>query len=193
MRWFTSDTHFGHQNIMKFEPESRPFSSTEEMDEVLIERWNSVVKPRDIVYHLGDAIMGDFRAGVEKMQRLNGQLILVPGNHDRVFSGLKPNYIQKWRPEYLKVFEVIDREQEFTNLDHRRDLRVLMCHFPYEGDSHGEDRYSEMRPVDNGLPLLHGHVHGQWKFNGRQFNVGVDVNNLTPVSEDEIIAWIATL
>lgn len=193
MRFFTSDTHFGHSNIIKFEAENRPFSSTEEMDEVMIERWNAVVKKRDIVYHLGDAIMGDFRAGIEKMKRLNGQKILIPGNHDRVFSGLKPDYAEKWRPFYKEVFEIVDGEQHFTNLDHNRNFRVLMCHFPYEGDSHGEDRYSDKRPVDNGLPLLHGHVHGQWKFNGRQFNVGVDVNNLTPVSEDEVIEWVKSL
>lgn len=193
MRFFTSDTHFGHSNIIKFEAENRPFTSTEEMDEVLIERWNAVVKPRDIVYHLGDAIMGDFRAGVEKMKRLNGQKILIPGNHDRIFSGAKSGYAAKWLPFYQEVFEVIGPEQFFTNLDHNRNFRVLMSHFPYEGDSHGEDRYGDKRPVDSGLPLIHGHVHGQWKFNGRQFNVGVDVNDLTPVSEDEVIEWVKSL
>lgn len=193
MRFFTSDTHFGHSNIIKFEAENRPFSSTEEMDEVLIERWNAVVRPRDIVYHLGDAIMGDFKAGVEKMKRLNGQKILVPGNHDRIFSGAKAGYAAKWFPAYREVFEIVAAEQTFTNLDHSRNMRIAMCHFPYEGDSQGEDRYADMRPVDNGLPLVHGHVHGQWKFNGRQFNVGVDVNDLTPVSEDEVIEWVKTL
>lgn len=193
MRFFTSDTHFGHSNIIKFEAENRPFSSTEEMDEVLIERWNSVVRRGDIVYHLGDAIMGDFKAGIEKMRRLNGKIILIPGNHDRVFSGLKPGYVQKWRPSYLEVFDVIDPEQVYTNLDHNRNFRILMSHFPYEGDSHGEDRYSDKRPVDTGMPLVHGHVHGQWKHRGRQFNVGVDVNNLTPVSEDEVIEWVKSL
>lgn len=191
MRWWTSDTHFGHRNILRFEPEARPFSSTEEMDEVLIERWNAVVRPHDIVYHLGDAIMGDFKAGVEKMQRLNGHKILIPGNHDRVFSGLKFDYRMKWRQDYLSVFRVISAEQVFTTVG--RTFDIAMCHFPYEGDSHGEDRYSTMRPKDTGLPLIHGHVHGAWKFRGRQFNVGVDANNLTPVSEEEVVEWVKSL
>jgi len=50
--WFTADTHLGHENVIRYNP--RPFSSTAEMDEALIENWNQVVQPDDAVYHLGD-------------------------------------------------------------------------------------------------------------------------------------------
>lgn len=191
MRWFTSDTHFGHQNIMKFEPESRPFSDTNDMDEVLIERWNSVVAPGDVVFHLGDVAMGKIAESLPKLARCNGQKVLVPGNHDRVFSGIVERMRKRFEPEYEKVFSVILPEQ--FQLELSDGSVVDMCHFPYEGDSHGEDRYADKRPVDRGLPLIHGHVHGSWKFNGRQFNVGVDANGLVPVSEDEVINWVQTL
>jgi calcineurin-like phosphoesterase family protein len=191
MRFFTSDTHFGHQNIMKYEPKTRPFHGTEEMDEVMIERWNAVVGPDDLVFHLGDVAMGDIHKSIAKVGRLNGHKILVPGNHDRVFSGVKEGMQKRFEPEYLAVFDQILPEQQTLEL--QNGFEVLLCHFPYEGDSHGADRYADKRPDDTGLPLIHGHVHSTWKFNGRQFNVGVDANGLTPVSEDDVIDWIQTL
>jgi calcineurin-like phosphoesterase family protein len=67
---------------------------------------------------------------------------------------------------------------------------VTLCHYPYQGDSHSDDRFTSMRPVDNGDWLLHGHVHDEWKINGRMINVGVDVWDFTPVSLDEIEALV---
>ena len=78
--FFIGDTHFGHKNIMKFEPVHRPFKSVEEHDEVLIERWNSVVKSNDIVWHLGDVAFG--QENLDKIGRCNGKKKLVMGNHD---------------------------------------------------------------------------------------------------------------
>ena len=72
--------------------------------------------------------------------------------------------------------------------------RVLVSHFPYRGDSKdGPDRYRTNRPLDRGLPILHGHVHTEFAERGRQFNVGVDVRDYAPVAEDTIVAWLATL
>lgn len=76
--------------------------------------------------------------------------------------------------------------------DHPLDA-ALFSHFPYAGDSHGEDRYVELRPDDWGQPIIHGHVHTDWHVNGRQFNVGVDVNDFTPVSEETLIDWVRSL
>src|SRR5437762_1961140 len=78
--WFISDTHFGHKNILEYEKESRPFTSIEEMHEAIIERWNSNIKPSDIVYHLGDFCFG--KKHLEIAQSLNGKKRLVMGNHD---------------------------------------------------------------------------------------------------------------
>lgn len=76
--FITSDTHFGHANIIKYA--NRPFDSVEEMNEALVENWNSVVKQGDKVYHLGDVTMNS--KSLDIMSRLNGRKVLIKGNHD---------------------------------------------------------------------------------------------------------------
>lgn len=80
-----SDTHFGHTNSwQKFKLPNgdplRPFSSNEEMDEAMVERWNAKVNPQDTVYHLGDVVIK--KSSLELVKRLNGKKRLVRGNHD---------------------------------------------------------------------------------------------------------------
>lgn len=79
--FFISDTHLGHRSIIQFEREARPFATIEEHDEALVERWNSVVTKRDVVYHLGDVLFG--RHSFETLARLKGKKKLILGNHDR--------------------------------------------------------------------------------------------------------------
>lgn len=80
--FFTSDTHFNHFNIIKYC--SRPFTSTEEMNREMILRWNAVVAPDDIVYHLGDFAMGKASEWPKILQQLNGaRKIIILGSHDR--------------------------------------------------------------------------------------------------------------
>lgn len=78
--YVTSDTHFGHKKIIEFEKEARPFATIEEHDRALVERWNSVVTKRDLVWHLGDVFFG--KEGHHVLAALNGQKKLVLGNHD---------------------------------------------------------------------------------------------------------------
>jgi len=83
--WFTSDTHFGHANIIKYT--RRPFKSIEHMDRELIRKWNERVKPEDVVFHLGDfCFKGGKEGGKNKYdfyaKQLNGKIILIKGNHD---------------------------------------------------------------------------------------------------------------
>lgn len=189
-RFFTSDTHFGHQRIIELC--NRPFDSVEEMNEVMIQRWNSVVKPTDTVIHLGDVALGKIAESLPLVGRLNGRKALVPGNHDRVFSAEKVKQRERFLPEYRKVFNG-GIMKEIETLGFPNGEIALISHFPYTGDSHGADRHADKRPTDNGVPLIHGHVHDEWKFNGHMFNVGVDVNNFFPVSEDEVLDWIAGL
>lgn len=79
-----ADTHFGHQGVCKFlrndGSKLRPWATTEEMDEVLVDNWNKVVKPGDRVYHLGDVVMN--RRHLATVGRLNGRKKLIRGNHD---------------------------------------------------------------------------------------------------------------
>lgn len=74
------DTHFGHGNILKYEPAYRPFSSIEEHDETLVKNWNSAVNPTDTVWHFGDVVFG--RGSLKILERLNGHKRLILGNHD---------------------------------------------------------------------------------------------------------------
>ena len=78
--FFTSDTHFGHANIIKYA--HRPYTDVDEMNKALIDNWNSVVKPNDIVFHLGDFMFGNINRFWEYRSRLNGKIYLVHGNHD---------------------------------------------------------------------------------------------------------------
>lgn len=79
--WFTSDQHFGHENIIKYC--SRPFCYVAEMNATIIERWNSVVKPNDLVFNLGDLTMSWKKEKIQEIyDQLNGTKILIKGNHD---------------------------------------------------------------------------------------------------------------
>jgi len=76
--WFTSDTHFGHRNIIRYT--GRPFSSAGRMDKEIVRRWNKKVKPGDVVFHLGDLC---FKKSIDYFRKiLNGYIILIKGNHD---------------------------------------------------------------------------------------------------------------
>lgn len=190
--WFGSDHHFGHKNSITYC--NRPFESTEEMDEMLIQWHNELVKPGDKFYHLGDLALGSFEDSIKKAARLQGDKVLVPGNHDRVWSTLKEARIAKYKPMYEEAGFFVSSEQviAFLNSAEKEKPIALMSHLPSEGDSHGEDRYSEMRP-ETDLPILCGHVHDEWATKGRNFNVGVDVHDFRPVHFDEVLAWIDSL
>lgn len=188
-RYWTSDTHFGHKRIIELC--NRPFADTSEMDEIMIANWNSVVGPSDTVMHLGDAVMGNLEAGMLKMKRLNGSIVLVPGNHDRVFSGTVKKYKQeKFLPLYKEVFEEIMPE---SNVMRVGPHLVNVSHFPYDGDSHGENRWMDKRMQDDGKVIVHGHVHEEFVTRGRQLNVGVDVWEFMPVHEDQVVTIIGEL
>lgn len=133
--FFISDTHFGHANMLKFlnydGTRMRPFDSIEEVDELMIENWNKIIKPADRVYHLGDVC---YRCGNRDqiMSRLNGKKVLIKGNHDRDQLG--------W---YMKYFEDIRGTIHI-------DGNYLLSHFPIHPDSKG--RF---------IRGLHGHIHAQ--------------------------------
>lgn len=183
--WFTADTHFGHANIIHYS--SRPFTDVPAMDSALIDRWNETVRPTDEVFHLGDVVMGRPELTLPLVSRLHGRLRLVPGNHDRCWSGQRKD-VDHWMQRYEAVgFTVLGGE-------HRLEVgaeTVLLCHFPHSGDSHDGDRYADHRPQDDGGWLLHGHVHERWRKRGRQINVGVDVWDYRPVHADRLAELIA--
>ena len=76
----TSDTHFGHNNILKLEKRSNFCNNIEEHDEILINNWNKKVKPNDLIYILGDFSFSNYKRTMEILKRLNGDKILIEGN-----------------------------------------------------------------------------------------------------------------
>ena len=167
MIYYTSDLHFGHENIIRMC--NRPFADIDEMDEALIENWNATVHNNDTVYIMGDLIFKASRSPVEYLSRLKGKKHLILGNHDKTWVGDK---------ELHRFFEEITR---LTVINTGAGLASL-CHFPmmdFEG------RY-----------LVHGHIHAStddeyWsllKASDRTLNAGVDINGYRPVTFEELLA-----
>lgn len=191
--FFTADTHFNHANVINFE--SRPFASVEEMDEVLIENWNRAVTPNDEVWVLGDYSLPTGREkALSYLSKLHGTKYLVTGNHDRCSPAMRNAHL--YQREYLDagfaaIFDVMRlRLPALTKRGPKLD--ILMSHYPYSGE-HGDaaDRYTALRLRDTGVPLIHGHVHGEWRtrFSEAQtpmINVGVERWDYTPVSAQDL-------
>lgn len=188
--WFTSDTHFGHGNIIKYC--DRPFADTNEMDEAIIANWNAVVGPADKVYHLGDIALGPIDKTLAKIARLNGHKIALLGNHDRPFMRAGKADEQMWWDRYNEVFqEVWHWDGDIITIG--TDLEIVkLSHFPYTGDHTPTDRHADARPHDIGTPLIHGHTHSTdrltySKKGTPQVHVGQDAWNYTPVSEAQVL------
>lgn len=193
---YTSDHHFHHQGIIRLE--RNEFSDLETMHEHLIERWNSVVKPGDDVFHLGD--FGFKPAHVaEVVARLNGNIHLIGGNHDPFWTGhhretKTRNALNRYADMGFASIE--PSGQTIREIDGQQ---VILSHLPYYGDSGHDERYVEQRPKDEGLPIVCGHVHGTWgrlygdgKVHRGQVHVGVDVWDYLPVQEGELIDLLHT-
>lgn len=173
--WFTADTHFNHTNIIEYEDRRdypdlrmRPinFLTVEAMDKYIIDAWNFYVKPDDLVYHLGDFAFANKTKQREIREQLNGDIVLVRGNHDK-----KINFSL-----FSEVFDILERK--FILAD--EEISITMCHYPMLAWSKGH----------YGSWNLFGHVHRQYKMNPyaeRSMNVGWDIWN-RPVNLDEIAA-----
>lgn len=184
--YITSDTHFSHARISELA--ARPFGSVAEMDAELIRRWNDTVAPADVVLHLGDVVLGSIADSLPLTAQLNGRKFLVPGNHDRVSPATQSRRaIARFTPLYEQAGWIILPEIiEGT----RRGTRLLASHYPYSGDTQDSDRHSSHRPVDRGIPLLHGHTHDRENGPvGHQFHVGVDAFGYAPIPFTLIDAW----
>jgi len=187
--FLTSDLHFGHANILTYCPErGATFADVPAMNIGLIDRWNAAVTPRDTVYVLGDVAMGHRDETLRYVTLLNGTKHLIAGNHDNCWEHAKNP--AKWRDRYFDAGFVTIETEGFLDTPAGA---VRLHHFPYSGDHTEEDRYSQERPVDDGTPLFHGHVHDQWQFKRSalgtpQVNVGVDVWDFRPVSLSEVVA-----
>lgn len=200
-RFFTSDHHFGHANILKYEDETRRnvhggrFQSVEDMDTYLVDQWNATVSPTDTVFHLGD-LSYKYATIEAALPYLNGRVTLVCGNHDPMFKDM-----HRTREEQASSRK---RAQEVGFVDvfveHNIEIpgigKVKLSHFPYTPPSEAPEedkRYLHLRPKRTGEDLLlHGHVHSQWLYKqdpGKppMINLGVEVWGMRPVAEQELV------
>lgn len=167
----TSDIHLFHKNILKFESESRPFSSLDEMHNVIINNWNSKITNDDIVYILGDISFGKLNETVDILVQLNGKkLILISGNHDNQLVRQ-----ESFRTCFSQIFPLL--EIKVNGKDY------TLCHYPM---------LSWNKSHINSYQLF-GHLHSKWKGNNQQLNVGMDCHNLTPINFDDIPSLLSKL
>jgi calcineurin-like phosphoesterase family protein len=175
--WFTSDLHFWHKNICKYC--NRPFETMDEMNQALINNWNSVVKEDDTVFVLGDMGFCGYDKLEPLMSQLNGKKYLVQGNHDSdkiVFRLYEANIIE----EYYKMVEVtIVGDEECP------DQQLTLCHFPM----------IDWPNKERGSWMVHGHQHQLPETPScsvMHWDVGVDKNELKPVSFEQLKINITT-
>lgn len=186
--WFISDTHFMHKNILHLGG-GRPFKDIYHHNTTILYNWHSLVDEKDMVIHLGDVAMGPWPEGLQVMKGLPGFKVLVPGNHDRVSSLESQTRRERFTDDYLAVFdEVWDENVEIEVLG----KKFIASHYPYDGDHTEKDRHANLRPADDGIPLIHGHTHQteQITYSKRgtpMLSVGVDANGFAPVSDWEIL------
>ena len=182
--FFTSDLHFGHGNAIKFD--DRPFESVEEMNAELIKRWNNKVSKGDLVYVLGDMIWKthDGKAA-DIIRQLNGQIILIKGNHDRFLHDSATKKL---------LAGIKDYDDICVTLNDGTKRRCILSHFfmPF----YNGHRYNAIH--------LHGHSHTSEEhkieleiakslndrgFKNEIYNVGCMHWNYEPVTLDEILGY----
>ena len=168
MFFFTADTHFGHRNVLKLC--NRPFENVEEMDETLIENWNSRITGRDTICIVGDMFFACDNPETI-LKRLHGKKRLIVGNHDS-------SWMSKF--EYQKYFESVDDLLQISDGKHS----LIMCHYPLLTWMHQSRSF-----------MIHGHIHANtdmdfWpciKARNNLLNAGTDLNNFTPVTFNELL------
>lgn len=172
--FFTADTHFFHKNIIAYC--DRPYTNSYKMNEDLIKKWNEKIPENATVFHMGDVAMTAIPKVLnDLLHRLNGTKYLVIGNHEK--NVLQREYLREHWKGIHDVIEITIKDEEIE-----REQRIFMCHYPMIvwNESH------------RGSWQLFGHVHGGLsnkgiiKHNPAQMDVGVDTNNYTPYSYQEI-------
>lgn len=177
MIYITSDLHFAHDKPFLYEP--RGFSSPEEHCETIIENWNSIIKPEDEVYILGDLVLTNTESGVEYLKKLSGKKYFIIGNHEN----------QRRIELYCKEAGLICCG--YSTLLKYRKYHFYLSHFPALTSNYDVDKPLKTRTI-----CLCGHTHTKDKFQdmnlGIIYHVELDAHNNFPVSLDNIIEDIKT-
>lgn len=188
MRYFTSDTHYGHANIIGFC--DRPYADVHHMNVDLVDRAAAILGPDDELWHLGDVALGYLDSSLTNLARIPADVTLVAGNHDRChpYNGKRG---ERFVEVYRERCQLRDLVLANTRLTLANGVEVQVSHFPFAETeavaTSRPDKFAQWRPVDDGAWLLCGHIHEKWRQRGRAINVGVDAWGGFPVSEETII------
>ncbi len=171
--WFISDLHLGHEKtctVFKKEDGSplRPWNNAEEMNEALIEKYNSLVKPTDVVYNLGDVVIN--KKFLHLVNRLNGHKVLVLGNHDFHKNVDMHDYFDEVHAILVKTGMVL------THVPVHPDS---LSRFGINVHGHLHDK-KVMMTAKNGSKVI----------DPRYFNVGVECIDFAPISREELVVKI---
>lgn len=155
----------------------RGFNNQWEMNEKIIENWNSIVQPEDEIYILGDIVLSDTESGIAALKQLKGKIHIIHGNHDS-------NARIELYKECYNVVEVVDAKWLKVGKQ-----SFFLSHYPCLTSNHDEDK-----PLNRRIINLCGHVHTKDRWldwdKGLIYHVEMDAHNCFPVSVDEIIAEI---
>lgn len=168
--FFTSDTHFAHNNILKYE--NRPFKDINDMDNSLIVNWNNKISSTDDIYILGDFSFGDKDYTLKLLNKLNGNKFLIKGNHDYVLKDSEVRNKFAWVKDYYVL--------------KHNNMKFVLFHYPIQ----------VWDCKHHGAVHLYGHIHSNlgnhsMEYNiQNSYNVGVDVNDFTPIELNEILKKI---
>lgn len=179
--WISSDPHLGHTNILKFTDgdgnliRGNKFSSTNEMNEYILEKHNSVVKPGDIFYCLGDVMFGDKDYFKSLWPKFNGRKRLIVGNHDDIKFLSNGSFFEKvlmWRmfPEFKLLLTHVPV--------HPSNLKIYAVESGYEE--------GDVATVQKTFVNVHGHIHQNDSPPGPYRNVSMEVINYTPINIEEL-------
>ena len=151
--WFTSDTHFFHRNILKFQKERREIMGItddmsdsemiEKQNEWIINMWNSTVDKHDHIYILGDVSFGTTEETRVLLEKLHGKKHLIVGNHDKSCNGLENYFVSV---SQIKEFPIKKHQYDFLE----ENIYLVLCHFPM---------IAWNRRL-HGSWMIHGHIHG---------------------------------
>ena len=166
---YTSDLHFGHSNVIKFD--HRPFLDREEMDKFLIRNWNERVQSDDDVYIVGDLCYHSDKTADWYLRQLKGHKHLVVGNHDGLILD---------NPKALHYLEDVEKMMHIED----SGKQVCLCHFPL----------AEWNGYYRGAWHIYGHIHNRkdeayefMKTKERALNAGCMINNYAPASFSELV------
>ena len=181
--FFTADQHFYHKAIIQYA--NRPFTSIEEMNETLIKNWNDVVPSDGVVYNLGDVALGSIEATVDCLNRLNGTIYLIRGNHEKTV--MKSKVLRdRFEAIYEFTHELKIPDPDAKYVSSKGNQLVVLSHYAYQ----------VWRNSCHGSFCLHGHSHnGLYTPDDMlRLDVGVDnpLCNFHPISYEQVKTHMKT-